>query len=171
MMVFFFQKILQHHLNMKKYKKVLVTGNNGYVGSVLSQLLIENEYNVVGLDTGYYEKCELFPSNIKIKQIKKDIRNVSSEDLSGIDAIIHLAALSNDPLCEFNPKLTYDINFKSSVKLAKLAKKTGIARFVYASSQSMYGIAKNGIVYEDSPVNPITAYAKSKIMTEQEVSK
>lgn len=149
---------------------ILVTGNKGYIGSVLTKMLLKKGYDVVGLDTNFYKGCEFTPIDYTEKQIVKDIRNISSEDLEGIGAIIHLAALSNDPLCDFNEQLTHDINFKATVRLAKLAKKKGIKRFVYSSSQSMYGIAKT-MVYENSPMNPLTAYGRTKILSEYALTK
>mgnify|MGYP006084272357 FL=1 len=144
--------------------KVLVTGNLGYIGSVLVPILLNKGYDVVGYDIGYYEECLLYKSEQKITQIKKDIRDVNADDLIGIDAIIHLAALSNDPLGELSPGLTENINLDGTLKIAKLAKKVGVKRFVYSSSQSMYGISNfDGELDEyDSEKNPITSYAKTK---------
>ncbi len=152
---------------------ILVTGNNGYIGSVLTPMLIEKGYNVIGLDTDFYQGIEKDKLEGKIKQIIKDVRNISIEDLKNVDSIIHLAALSNDPLGEFNPKLTYDINLDATIKLAKLAKQAGIKRFVYVSSQSMYGISKidNELDEDNSKKNPITAYAKTKWDAECELKK
>lgn len=142
---------------------ILVTGNLGYIGSVLTPMLME-DHQVIGYDIGYYDDdCRLGePSRPPHHQIQKDIRDVNEEDLVGVDAIIHLAALSNDPLGEFNPKLTQEINYTATMKLAQYAKNSGIKRFVYSSSQSMYGVAAGGEVKEDSQVNPITMYAKTK---------
>lgn len=153
--------------------KVLVTGNSGYIGSVLAEILVEKEHEITGLDTNYYKECSLYAPPQKIRQIKKDIRDVSGEDLKGFDAVIHLAALSNDPLGEFNQKLTYDINYLASVNLARLAKNAGVGRFVYASSQSMYGIAKGDAELDEdkSEKNPLTAYAKTKWDAECELKK
>lgn len=148
--------------------KILVTGNQGYIGTVLTEILLSKNYQVVGFDNGYYESLEPLPKNKRFKQIKKDIRNISEEDVTDIDAIVHLAALSNDPLGEFDPKLTEDVNFKSTVKLAKLAKKNGIKRFVFASTQSIYGISTSTkeLKEDDDNKNPITAYAKTKWKSE-----
>lgn len=150
--------------------RVLVTGNLGYIGTVLTDILISKGYEVTGLDTNFYEPIAPLPlSASKIKQIKKDIRKVEEKDLKDIDAIIHLAALSNDPLGEFDTKLTYNINFESSVKLAHLAKDVDIKRFVYASSQSMYGVSETDDELEEdnsNAKNAITAYAKTKWETE-----
>lgn len=146
-------------------KKVLVTGDRGYIGSVLVPLLIKNNYEVVGYDTDFFKTRNSAFS--KYKQITKDIRKITMSDIEGIDAIIHLCALSNDPMGDLDPTLTDEINFKSSVRLAKMAKKAGIKRFLFSSSCSIYGIAKSDIVDEESEVNPLTAYAKSKIDTEK----
>ena len=151
---------------------VLVTGNNGYIGSMLTQLLLDRDHHVVGLDTNYYQGCELISFQYpKMKQISKDIRTVAKKDLQNIDAVIHLAALSNDPLGAFDAKLTDDINYGATVKLAKLAKEAGIRRFLYASSCSMYGIAGDEPVTEDSPLSPVTEYAISKGKSEEALSK
>ena len=151
-------------------RTILVTGDRGYIGSVLVPLLLERGYKVRGLDTEFFNKKIDSPKN-SYKKITKDIREVNSADLFNIDAVIHLAGLSNDPMGEINPHLTKEINFRSSVKLAKLAKKAGVKRFLFSSSCSIYGIAKNGMVDEQSSVNPLTAYAKSKIDTEHELLK
>ena len=153
-------------------KKILVTGDKGYIGSVLVPILLDKGYDVVGFDTGFFDKCLIKgKKDPNYQKIKKDIRNVTEKDLVGVDAIIHLSALSNDPMGEIDPKLTEDINYKASIKLAKLAKKVGVKRFLFSSSCSIYGIAKKGIVDEKSKVNPLTAYALSKIKTEQALKK
>lgn len=144
---------------------VLVTGNLGYIGAVLCDELSRKGYKIAGLDTNYYEGIAPIPKNKNlVKQIKKDIRDVASEDLEGIDAVIHLAALSNDPLGEFDASLTKNVNYKSTIKLAKLAKKAGVKRFIYSSSQSMYGISDTDeeLDEEKSQKSPLTAYAKTK---------
>jgi len=151
---------------------ILVTGNNGYVGTMLTRLLLENGYQVTGLDTDYYGGCEFESySYPQLRQIDKDIRTVSKEDLDGIDTVIHLAALSNDPLGAFDTSLTDDINYQATVKLAGLAKEAGIHRFIYASSCSMYGIAGEEAVSEDSPLAPVTEYAISKANSEEALKK
>lgn len=149
---------------------ILVTGDRGYIGSSLVPLLLEKGHEVVGFDTDFF-KTETAPLRNSYKRITKDIRNISEDDVVGVDAIIHLSALSNDPMGQIDPKLTSQINFESSVKLAQLARNLGVKRFLFSSSCSIYGIAKDGIVDEESPVNPITAYAKSKIDTEKELLK
>lgn len=152
--------------------RILVTGNQGYIGTVLTDILIKKGYSVTGFDTNYYEPLTPLPPTVKkIKQISKDIRKIDRQDLKNIDSIIHLAALSNDPLGEFNPKLTYDINFKATINLAQLAKEIGVQRFIYASSQSMYGISEtNDEIEEDnSEKNAITEYAKTKWEAEKKL--
>lgn len=151
---------------------VLVTGNNGYIGAVLTQLLLGRGYSVTGLDTNYYGGCEFneytYP---KLKQISRDIRSVTLKDLEGVDAVIHLAALSNDPLGAFDAKLTDDINYLATVHLAKLAKEAGARRFLYASSCSMYGIAGEEAVTENSKLAPVTEYAISKVKSEEALTR
>lgn len=143
---------------------ILVTGNRGYIGSVLTEVLLERGYKVTGYDIDYYSDCQIYEFNQPIRQIKKDIREVDIRDLEGFDAVIHLAALSNDPLGQLAPFLTEEINFKGTLKLAEYAKKVGVKRFIYASSQSMYGVSgtDSELDEDDSLKNPITAYAKTK---------
>ena len=153
--------------------KVLITGNNGYVGTVLTDILIKKGYSTTGLDINYFEPCTLEPVNQDFNQIVKDIRAVESNDVVCFDAIIHLAGLSNDPLGELNPGLTEEINFQGTINIAKLAREAGVKRFVYASSQSMYGISdtENELDEDDSEKNPVTAYARTKWEAELELKK
>ena len=151
--------------------KVLVTGNKGYIGSVLCKELLRQGFEVVGFDTNFYNDCNFLNGDYDIKQINKDIREITHGDLEGINAIIHLAALSNDPMGELNPKLTSDINYRASVKLAKIAKKRGVERFIFSSSCSLYGVSGNDMIDENGKLNPITEYAKSKVESEKEISK
>lgn len=154
--------------------KILVTGNQGYIGSVLTELLIQKGQEVVGYDTGYYAGCELYPHQLKFgKQITKDIRAVSPPDLEGVEAVIHLAALSNDPLGELDPFLTEEINLRGTLRLAELAKRQAVRRFIYSSSQSMYGIAETGkeLEEDESEKNPLTVYARTKWQAEVELQK
>ncbi|MEW9797556.1 NAD-dependent epimerase/dehydratase family protein [Alteromonas sp. CYL-A6] len=146
------------------FKSVMVTGDKGYIGSVLTSRLAERDYKITGFDTGYYAAQAIAPTFDDYPSINKDIRDVSASDLEGIEAIIHLAGLSNDPLGELAPQLTEQINYAATVRLATLAKAAGVKRFVYASSQSMYGIADDtkGELDEEAPKNPITAYARTK---------
>lgn len=151
-------------------QKVLVTGINGYIGTQLGQVLLERSYNIVGMDTGFYSLANLYDGIKKEpKVIYKDIRNVSQKDLEGFDAIIHLAELSNDPLGQINPQVTYDINYHGTMELAKKAKKVGIKKFIYSSSCSVYG-ASDQIASETSRTNPLTPYAKSKVLNEKALS-
>lgn len=143
--------------------RVLVTGSEGYIGSTLVPMLITLGYVVRGMDTCFYGTS----GNGGYEFVKKDIRDIDDVDLKDIDAVIHLAALSNDPIGELDEELTEQINYISSVRLAKLAKQAGAKRFLFSSSCSIYGKTENGLVDEGSPVNPLTAYARSKIRTEQ----
>lgn len=143
---------------------VLVTGDQGYIGTVLTGLLLDRSYEVVGLDTGYFAKCLLYPVDARYRRIARDIRDVTAEDLSSVSAIIHLAALSNDPLGDLAPNLTEEINRDATIRLAALAKQVGVARFVYASSQSMYGASNTDQELDEdtSEKKAITAYARTK---------
>lgn len=146
-------------------KNILVTGNRGYIGCVLNPLLKERGYEVVGLDSGYFDDVGMPPVPEPDVQIWRDIRDVVAEDFRGIDAVIHLAALSNDPLGELTPGITEEINRDASIRLAKLAKEAGVRRFIYASSQSMYGVSDTSKeITEDmgSAEHSITAYARTK---------
>ncbi len=145
-------------------KRVLVTGNLGYIGSVLAPLLRKKGYAVRGLDTGYYADCLLAAPDDPADQILRDIRQVTAIDLEGCEAVIHLAALSNDPLGELVPGLTEEINLHGTLLLAKRAREAGVRRFVYASSQSMYGISDTDgeLDEDDSEKHPLTSYARTK---------
>lgn len=150
--------------------KALVTGNLGYIGSVLTKYLMERDIEVVGLDNGFFQDASYIPRSKINRQIIKDIRYVKKEDIKGIDGIIHLAAISNDPLGELNPELTYKVNHKASIKLAKLAKEESVERFIFSSSCSVYGSSgENDYLNEESELEPLTAYAKSKVMTEKDL--
>ena len=153
--------------------KVLVTGNLGYNGCPVVELLEKQGHEVVGIDTEYFKSNFMSLANsAPTKQLSCDIREIQEEQLSGIDAVVHLAALSNDALGEIDKSLTDEINFKASVRLAKLAKKAGAIKFIYASSCSVYGISDpSQYATETSPLNPLTAYAKAKINTEKEIEK
>lgn len=152
--------------------KVLITGTDGYIGSVMAPYLIRRGHEVVGLDTGYYRAGSLYDGyHGFITQIAKDTRKIELGDLKGIDACIDLAGLSNDALGQLDPEVTYDINHRGSIRLAKLCKEAGVSRFLYSSSCSVYGIASEDIVTEESKPNPLTAYAKSKILVEQDLMK
>ena len=152
--------------------KVLVTGNLGFIGSVLTKYLMEKGIEIIGLDNGFFQNIFYVPRSKINKQIIKDIRDVEKEDIKGINGIIHLAAISNDPYGELNPEVTYEVNYKASIKLAKLAKESGVERFIFSSSCSVYGSSQGGqFLTEQSGLAPITAYAKSKVLTEKDLSK
>jgi nucleoside-diphosphate-sugar epimerase len=153
--------------------RVLVTGHMGYIGTVLVPMLIAAGHDVVGLDSDLYKHCT-FGGKDEIQDIpalKKDVRDVEASDLEGFEAVIHLAALSNDPLGDLNPALTYEINHAASVRLAKLAKEMGITRFIFSSSCSTYGAAGEDLLNEEAPFNPVTPYGISKVRVEQDVAK
>ena len=151
---------------MSTGKRILLTGHNGYIGSVMGPHLTNAGYEVVGLDTKYFGECSLTPDKANITEIQKDLRDLTAADLSGFDAVIHLAALSNDPIGNLNDSWTEDINFKASLKLAELAKAAGVRRFLFSSSCIMYGSAAAAVVTEDSPLDPKTEYARSKVKAE-----
>ena len=150
---------------------ILVTGDRGYIGSVLVPMLLEKGYKVVGYDSGFFSDNLVENYDAVYRQITKDLRDIKITDFDGIDGIIHLAGLSNDPLGEFSPKLTEDINHLGTIHLAKMAKEAGVSRFVYASSQSMYGVStsSNELDEDDSEKNPVTSYAIAKWSAEQEL--
>ncbi|MFU8862185.1 MAG: NAD-dependent epimerase/dehydratase family protein [Cyclonatronaceae bacterium] len=151
---------------------ILVTGTDGYIGSVLAPWLISKGLNVTGLDTGFYRSGWLYNQNGNRypSYINKDLRHITADDLRGFDAVVHLAELSNDPLGEINPEITFKINHKGSVRIAQLCIEAGISRFVYASSCSVYGVGSDDHKTEESEVNPQTAYAECKVRVERDVS-
>ena len=153
--------------------KVLVTGNLGYIGSVLTDTLKNRNYDVVGYDIGYYKNCFVLNPTKLERQIIGDLRNLDPKELKDIDAVIHLASLSNDPLGEFMPMLTEDINYHATINLAKNCKLMGVKRFIFASTQSIYGISQTSDELEEdnSLKNPITTYAKTKWDAEQSINK
>ena len=150
--------------------RICVTGSEGYLGSLLAPELIRRGHEVVGLDTGYYKEGTLYRQGSTTPMtIAKDLRQVEASDLRGVDAVVHMAELSNDPLGQLAPNITYDINHAGSVRLAELARQAGVTRFVYMSSCSVYGVAEGDYVSEQSPVNPQTAYAICKTRVERDV--
>lgn len=151
--------------------KIFVTGSEGYLGSLLVPLLIERAQDVTAVDTGFYKEGWLFNDlQPRPRTLCKDIREITLEDLAGHDAVVHMAELSNDPTGELAPEITYAINHQGSTRLATLAHRAGVKRFVYMSSCSVYGVADRDFVDESSSVNPQTAYAVCKTLVERDVS-
>ena len=150
--------------------RVLLTGSEGYLGSLVAPVLARRGHEVVGLDTGYHKAGWLFHPGADVPQTRdKDLRRVVADDFTGMDAVVHMAELSNDPMGQLAPHITYDINHRGSVRAAELAKQAGVERFVYMSSCSVYGVASDGYVTETSPVNPQTAYAECKTLVERDL--
>ncbi|MEU6186721.1 SDR family oxidoreductase [Nocardia sp. NPDC047038] len=149
--------------------RVLVTGHQGYLGTVMVPILRAAGHEVIGLDTGWFADCLLGEFAGDPVGLRLDLRSVGIEDLRGIDAVVHLAALSNDPLGALAPEVTHEINHRASVRLARLAKEAGVSRFLYASTCSVYGAAGDELVTESAPLRPITPYAESKVRVEDDV--
>ena len=150
--------------------RVLVTGHQGYIGTVMIPMLLAAGHEVVGLDSNLFEGSTFGEGIEEIPELKKDIRDVEASDLEGFEAVLHLAGLSNDPLGNLNPYLTYEINHAASVRLATLAKAVGVERFIFSSSCSNYGAGGQDWLNEESVFNPVTPYGTSKVAVEQDVS-
>jgi nucleoside-diphosphate-sugar epimerase len=150
--------------------KILLTGHHGYIGSVCGPLLADAGHEVVGLDTFFYRDCDLSSApSPSPATLALDVRDVRPENLEGFDAVVHLAALSNDPIGDFSPELTREINYEATVSLARAAREAGVRRFVFSSSCSMYGASSDGAVDESAPLKPLSAYAESKVRAEAEL--
>jgi nucleoside-diphosphate-sugar epimerase len=150
--------------------KVLLTGHEGYLGAIISGVLTRAGHQVTGVDAGWYADCSFGPPPATIDGLRRDVRDLRARDLRGYDAVVHMAALSNDPLGDINPSLTYDINHHASVTLAEAAKQAGVERFVFSSSCSLYGAGGNGLLDESARFNPVTAYGDSKVGVEEELA-
>jgi nucleoside-diphosphate-sugar epimerase len=150
--------------------RILVTGHQGYIGLVLVPQLLESGHEVTGLDSGLFENCVAGAAPTEPSATIMDVRDVRVEDLTGFDAVLHLAGLSNDPLGDLNPDITYEINYRAAVRLAELAKQAGVERFVFSSSCSLYGASGDDLIDESAGFSPVTPYGESKILAEQGIA-
>ena len=151
--------------------RVLITGHNGYIGTVLVPKLNRAGHDVVGLDSDLFVACTFGPDPLEIESVETDVRDVETEDLVGIDAVVHLAAVCNDPVGNLNPHVTYDINHLAAVRVAEKAKQAGVTRFLFSSSCSLYGKAGDELLDESAEFAPVTPYGRSKVLAERDISK
>jgi nucleoside-diphosphate-sugar epimerase len=151
--------------------RVLVTGHDGYIGTVLVPMLLDAGHDVVGLDNFLFEECTFGTNVVQPPALRMDVRDVTAADLEGFEAVLHLAAISNDPLGNLNPDTTYDINHRAASHLAAEAKKAGVTRFVFSSSCSLYGRAGDDFLDEEADFNPVTPYGESKVLAEADMRK
>lgn len=151
--------------------RVLITGHRGYIGSVMVPVFQAAGHEVTGLDIGYFEDCTLVPDRTEVRALRRDLRDLGAADLEGFEAVVHLGALSNDPIGNLNNEWTEEINFRASVRLADLARSAGVERFLFSSSCIMYGMSEAAVVTEESPLAPQTEYARSKVRSEEAIAR